>query len=113
MRAPHPCRWCPGSGACNPSAPRPGACARHTHAGGYPAAAHATLAPHALVHARAAPVQVVPRQRRVVAALHEVNTTLDLLVARCRRLVESEGRAFEEEFLSESDPSILHFLVAS
>lgn len=56
---------------------------------------------------------IVPRQRRVTEALKIVNETLDTLIARAKALVEEEGRDFEEEFLSERDPSILHFLVAS
>ncbi len=42
-----------------------------------------------------------------------VNKALDGLVAKCKRLVDEEGKEFGEEFLSEADPSILHFLVAS
>ena len=42
-----------------------------------------------------------------------VNATLDTLIARAKALVDAEGRDFEDEFLSEADPSILHFLVAS
>lgn len=42
-----------------------------------------------------------------------INATLDELIAKCKALVDEEGKEFEEEFLSEADPSILHFLVAS
>jgi beta-ring hydroxylase len=42
-----------------------------------------------------------------------VNTTLDGLISKCKRLVEEEDEEFVEEFLSEADPSILHFLIAS
>ena len=56
---------------------------------------------------------IVPRQRRVQEALATINTTLDGLVAKCRELCEREGDVFGEEFLSEEDPSILHFLLAS
>jgi beta-ring hydroxylase len=56
---------------------------------------------------------IVPRQRRVSEALVTINTTLDGLVAKCRELCEREGDVFGEEFLSEEDPSILHFLLAS
>ena len=41
-----------------------------------------------------------------------INQTLDELIAKCKALVEAEDAAWEEEFLSEADPSILHFLVA-
>jgi len=56
---------------------------------------------------------IVPRQRRVQEALVTINATLDGLVAKCRALCAREGDVFGEEFLSEEDPSILHFLLAS
>ncbi|GIL92956.1 hypothetical protein Vretimale_13020 [Volvox reticuliferus] len=56
---------------------------------------------------------VVPRQRRCQEALRIVNTTLDGLIDKCKKLVEEEDMEFGEEFLSDRDPSILHFLVAS
>ena len=46
-------------------------------------------------------------------ALQIVNEKLDALIAKCKKLVEEEDEEFVEEFLSESDPSILHFLLAS
>jgi hypothetical protein len=42
-----------------------------------------------------------------------INTTLDELIAKCKKLVDEEDQEFTEEFLSEQDPSILHFLIAS
>jgi hypothetical protein len=42
-----------------------------------------------------------------------INLTLDELIAKCKQLVEEEDEEFSEEFLSEKDPSILHFLLAS
>eukprot|EP00879_Flechtneria_rotunda_P004614 GHRR01004870.1.p1 GENE.GHRR01004870.1~~GHRR01004870.1.p1 ORF type:complete len:511 (+),score=151.20 GHRR01004870.1:254-1786(+) len=56
---------------------------------------------------------LVPRQRRCQEALKIINECLDGLVAKCRQLVDEEDQEFEEEFLSEQDPSILHFLLAS
>lgn len=56
---------------------------------------------------------IVPRQRRCMEALQVINVTLDELIAKCKALVDEEDAEFEEEFLSEADPSILHFLVAS
>lgn len=35
------------------------------------------------------------------------------MIAKCKQLVEEEDEEFSEEFLSEKDPSILHFLLAS
>lgn len=43
----------------------------------------------------------------------QVNTTLDGLIAKCKKLVDEGDEEFVEEFLSEADPSILHFLLAS
>jgi hypothetical protein len=45
--------------------------------------------------------------------LQVINATLDELIAKCKQLVEEEDVEFSEEFLSEQDPSILHFLIAS
>jgi len=56
---------------------------------------------------------LVPRQRKCVEALKMVNECLDGLIAKCKQLVEDEDEAFVDEFLSEKDPSILHFLIAS
>ncbi|KAG2422214.1 hypothetical protein HXX76_016214 [Chlamydomonas incerta] len=56
---------------------------------------------------------VVPRQKRCQEALALVNECLDGLIDKCKKLVEEEDAEFGEEFLSERDPSILHFLVAS
>ena len=42
-----------------------------------------------------------------------VNETLNVLISRCKALVDREDLEFTEEFLSNEDPSILHFLVAS
>ncbi|KAG2433939.1 hypothetical protein HYH02_012484 [Chlamydomonas schloesseri] len=56
---------------------------------------------------------VVPRQKRCQEALLLVNECLDGLIDKCKKLVEEEDVEFGEEFLSERDPSILHFLLAS
>ena len=41
-----------------------------------------------------------------------INSKLDALIAKCKKLVEEEDAEFVEEFFSEADPSILHFLLA-
>ncbi|KXZ44112.1 hypothetical protein GPECTOR_73g633 [Gonium pectorale] len=56
---------------------------------------------------------LVPRQRRCAEALAIVNDCLDGLIDKCKKLVEEEDVEFSEEFLSDRDPSILHFLLAS
>ncbi|KAG2483949.1 hypothetical protein HYH03_017195 [Edaphochlamys debaryana] len=56
---------------------------------------------------------LVPRQRRCQEALVVVNDCLDGLIDKCKQLVQEEDIQFSEEFLSDRDPSILHFLLAS
>lgn len=56
---------------------------------------------------------IVPRQRKVTAALQLINETLDTLILRTKKLVEEEDEEFVEEYLNKADPSILHFLIAS
>ncbi|KAJ1281637.1 hypothetical protein BS78_04G320900 [Paspalum vaginatum] len=56
---------------------------------------------------------ISPRQRKVNEALELINSTLDELIAICKRLVEQEDLQFHEEYMNEQDPSILHFLLAS
>lgn len=55
----------------------------------------------------------MPRQRRCQEALTIINSTLDGLIAECQRLVDSGEEEFVDEFLSDKDPSILHFLLAA
>ncbi|CAL8463765.1 g3299 [Coccomyxa elongata] len=56
---------------------------------------------------------LVPRQRRCQEALVVINSTLDSLIAKSKRLFDEEDQEFGEDFLSDRDPSILHFLLAS
>jgi beta-ring hydroxylase len=56
---------------------------------------------------------IVPRQRKVTAALEVINSTLDVLIADCKALVEQSDEEFVEEYLNRGDPSILRFLIAS
>ncbi|CAK0785609.1 hypothetical protein CVIRNUC_008820 [Coccomyxa viridis] len=55
---------------------------------------------------------IVPRQRRCQAALATINRTLSGLIAKSKRVFDEEDQEFGEDFLSEEDPSILHFLLA-
>lgn len=55
---------------------------------------------------------ISPRQKKVNEALKLINTTLDDLIAICKRMVDEEDVQFNEEYMNESDPSILHFLLA-
>ncbi|MCO5603516.1 hypothetical protein L7F22_057667 [Adiantum nelumboides] len=54
-----------------------------------------------------------PRQRKVAAALKLVNVTLNNLISICKKMVDEEDVKFEEDYVNERDPSILHFLLAS
>ena len=59
---------------------------------------------------------VVPRQRRAVAAVREIRATTEMLIARCKQMVDDEEQAAasqEEEYINAEDPSILRFLIAS
>ena len=56
---------------------------------------------------------IVPRQRKVTAALAVINDTLDVLIKDCKTLVEESDEEFVEEYLNRGDPSILRFLIAS
>ncbi|KAI3518134.1 hypothetical protein L1887_06552 [Cichorium endivia] len=55
---------------------------------------------------------ISPRQKKVNEALKLINTTLDDLIAICKRMVDEEDVQFNEEYMNENDPSILHFLLA-
>ncbi|CAN4115254.1 unnamed protein product [Withania somnifera] len=56
---------------------------------------------------------ISPKLKKVNAALKLINATLDDLIAICKRMVDEEELQFHEEYMSEKDPSILHFLLAS
>nr|UEN74740.1 protein lutein defecient 5 [Silybum marianum] len=56
---------------------------------------------------------ISPRQKKVNGSLKLINTTLDDLIAICKRMVDEEEVEFNEEYMNETDPSILHFLLAS
>jgi beta-ring hydroxylase len=56
---------------------------------------------------------LVPRQRACQEALVVVNDTLNVLINRCKKIVEEEDDEFVEEYMNKEDPSILHFLIAS
>ncbi|CAN4106369.1 unnamed protein product [Withania somnifera] len=56
---------------------------------------------------------ISPKLKKVNAALKLINATLDDLIAISKRMVDEEELQFHEEYISEKDPSILHFLLAS
>jgi hypothetical protein len=58
--------------------------------------------------------QLVPRQQKAAAAVKLIQETVEQLVAQCKEIVEAENeRLTEEEYVNESDPSVLRFLLAS
>ena len=56
---------------------------------------------------------LVPRQRACQEALVVVNDTLNVLIERCKKIVEESDDEFVEEYMNTDDPSILNFLIAS
>ncbi|KAL3536202.1 hypothetical protein ACH5RR_004663 [Cinchona calisaya] len=58
--------------------------------------------------------KVVPRQIKAERAVTLIRKTVEELIAKCKEIVEAEGeRITEEEYVNDSDPSILRFLLAS
>lgn len=54
------------------------------------------------------------RYRRSKRAVRLIRETTEELIKKCREIVEREGtEGFNEEYIDESDPSILRFLIAS
>ncbi|KAJ7566206.1 hypothetical protein O6H91_02G092500 [Diphasiastrum complanatum] len=56
---------------------------------------------------------IFPRQRKVATSLKLINDTLDTIITTCKKIVEEEDVDFHDEYMSDRDPSILHFLLAS
>ncbi|CAK9157706.1 unnamed protein product [Ilex paraguariensis] len=58
--------------------------------------------------------KIVPRQIKAEQAVTLIRSTVEELISKCRVIVETEGeRINDEEYLNETDPSILRFLLAS
>ncbi|GLT89867.1 hypothetical protein SLE2022_078290 [Rubroshorea leprosula] len=58
--------------------------------------------------------KIIPRQIKAEKAVTIIRTTVEELIKQCKEIVESEGeRINEEEYVNETDPSILRFLLAS
>nr|XP_011468004.1 PREDICTED: carotene epsilon-monooxygenase, chloroplastic isoform X2 [Fragaria vesca subsp. vesca] len=58
--------------------------------------------------------KIIPRQIKAEKAVSIIRNSVEELIAKCKAIVEAEGeRIDEEEYLNESDPSILRFLLAS
>nr|QCU55160.1 carotene epsilon-monooxygenase [Camellia fraterna] len=58
--------------------------------------------------------KIIPRQIKAEKAVTLIRKTVEELINKCKEIVESEGeRIDEEEYVNETDPSILRFLLAS
>lgn len=58
--------------------------------------------------------KIIPRQIKAEKAVTIIRTTVEELIKQCKEIVEREGeRISEEEYVNDSDPSILRFLLAS
>lgn len=58
--------------------------------------------------------KVIPRQIKAEKAVKVIRDTVEELIIKCKEIVDAEGEMIEsEEYVNESDPSILRFLLAS
>ncbi|XWS43504.1 hypothetical protein CRYUN_Cryun16bG0109800 [Craigia yunnanensis] len=58
--------------------------------------------------------KIVPRQIKAEKAVIVIRRTVEELIIKCKEIVENEGeRIDEEEYVNDTDPSILRFLLAS
>lgn len=57
----------------------------------------------------------IPRQRKALEAVELIRQTTEQLIAKCKAMVEAEETAstFDEDYINDSDPSVLRFLIAS
>lgn len=58
--------------------------------------------------------KIIPRQIKAEESVTVIRKTVEELIAKCKEIVEREGeRIDEDEYVNDSDPSILRFLLAS
>ncbi|WVY97354.1 hypothetical protein V8G54_029505 [Vigna mungo] len=58
--------------------------------------------------------KLIPRQIKAEEAVSVIRKTVEDLIERCKEIVESEGERIDvEEYVNDTDPSILRFLLAS
>ncbi|XP_020972397.1 carotene epsilon-monooxygenase, chloroplastic isoform X1 [Arachis ipaensis] len=58
--------------------------------------------------------KIIPRQIKAEKAVSIIRTTVEDLIKKCKEIVEAEGeRIDDEEYVNDTDPSILRFLLAS
>nr|AYV88886.1 cytochrome P450 oxidase CYP97C42 [Polygala tenuifolia] len=58
--------------------------------------------------------KIIPRQIKAEKAVTIIRRTVEELISKCKEIVEVEGeRITEDDYVNETDPSILRFLLAS
>ncbi|KAJ3681916.1 hypothetical protein LUZ60_014489 [Juncus effusus] len=58
--------------------------------------------------------KIIPRQIKAERAVRIIREQVEDLIAKCKKMVEAENEQIEgEEYINETDPSILRFLLAS
>lgn len=58
--------------------------------------------------------KIIPRQIKAEKAVTVIRKTVEELIVKCKEIVETEGERIDnEEYVNDSDPSILRFLLAS
>lgn len=58
--------------------------------------------------------KIIPRQIKAEKAVSIIRNTVEELIIKCKEIVEAECEQVEgEEYVNETDPSILRFLLAS
>ena len=58
--------------------------------------------------------KIIPRQIKAAKAVGIIRQCVEELIVKCKAIVEAEGEKLDgEEYVNESDPSILRFLLAS
>ncbi|KAI9122036.1 hypothetical protein K1719_006725 [Acacia pycnantha] len=59
--------------------------------------------------------KIIPRQIKAEKAVNIIRETVEELIAKCKEIVEAEGERIDgsDEYVNDTDPSILRFLLAS
>ncbi|XP_010241652.1 PREDICTED: carotene epsilon-monooxygenase, chloroplastic isoform X2 [Nelumbo nucifera] len=58
--------------------------------------------------------KIIPRQIKAEKAVTVIRRTVEELIVKCKEIVEAEGELIDgEEYVNDTDPSILRFLLAS
>lgn len=58
--------------------------------------------------------KIIPRQIKAEKAVSVIRETVEDLIEKCKEIVESEGERIDvDEYVNDTDPSILRFLLAS